>query len=888
MKKQVLFIIMMLMPLMASASTNINGIYYNLNSTDKVAEVTYSSGTEYSGSIVIPETVAYGGVTYSVTSIGEGAFWGCSGLTSITIPNSVTTIIGTAYFAMCDNLVTIKVEDGNTIYDSRDNCNAVIKTADNELIAGCKNTFIPNSVTSIGESAFWGCSGLTSITIPNSVTSFGNSAFEACGLTSITIGNSVTSIGDRAFWGCSGLTSVTIGNSVTSIGNEAFLNCTSIEKITFHCQEIEPDFMMLMMESSLKEVIIGDEVKSIGERAFCGCSGLTSVTIGNSVTSIGEGAFWGCSGLTSVDIPNSVTSIGGEAFSGCSGLTSVTIGNSVTSIGEGAFSGCTGLKAVHITDLAAWCKINFHYDFVEYDYSDNPLFYAHHLFLNDEEVKVLIIPDGITSIKNVAFSGCSGLTSVTIGNSVTSIGEGAFWGCSGLTSITIPNSVTSIGNDAFSGCSGLTSVDIPNNVTSIGWLAFSGCDNIEEITFHCQEIGSWFSGMKSIKEIIIADEVKSIGESAFSGCSGLTSVTIGSSVTYIEEGAFSGCSGLKAVHITDLAAWCKINFHYDFVEFDYSDNPLFYAHHLYLNDEEVKELIIPDGITSIKNVAFHGCSGLTSVTIPNSVASIGNYAFYGCFGLTSVTIPNSVISIGWNAFSGCSGLTSVTIGNSVTSIGGCAFQGCSSLTSVTIPNSVTSISNNAFQGCSFLSSVSIGKGVKSIGSLAFANCPEIKEVYCYAKDVPTISNDTFKDSYYIKWATLYVPESSVDSYKASAWSQFGNIVGITGGNEGERCEKPTITLLANGKIKVQSATEGATCVTNISASTANPLTDEEISLSTPLIVYTVTAYATAEGYDDSEVATATFRFEGNKGDVDGDGKIDISDLTQLVNIILGQ
>ena len=598
MKKQLLLLIVLLMPLLVNAATKINGIYYNLNSTNKVAEVTYDpSGTAlYSGSIVIPKTVAYGGVTYSVTSIDDYAFWGCSSMTSIDIPNSVT-----------------------------------------------------------------------------------------------------------------------------SIGNEA----------------------------------------------FCACSGLASVDIPNSVTSIGEGAFWGCSGFTSVIIPHSVTGIGGNAFQDCSGLTSVTIGSSVTYIGEGAFSGCTGLKAVHITDLAAWCKINFHYDFVEFDYSDNPLFYAHHLYLNDEEVKELVIPDGITSIKSVAFHGCSGLTSVTI-----------------------PNSVTSIGDNAFNGCSG-----------------------IEEVTFHCQTIGSWFSNMGSIKEVIIGNEVKYIGAGAFSGCSGLTSITIPNSVTSIGDNAFNGCSGLKSVNISDIATWCNISFRYP------ESNPLCYAHHLFLNGEEVKDLNIP---------------------------------------------------------------------NTVTSIGDRAFSGCSDLTSVTIPNNVTSIGNNAFEGCSVLSSVSIGKGIKSIGSMAFANCPEIKEVYCYAKDVPTISNDTFKDSYYIKWATLYVPESSVDSYKASAWSQFGNIVGITGGNEGERCEKPTITLFANGKIKVQSATEGATCVTNISASTANPLTDGEISLSTPLIVYTVTAYATAEGYDDSEVATATFRFEGNKGDVDGDGKIDISDLTQLVNIILGQ
>ena len=172
--------------------------------------------------------------------------------------------------------------------------------------------------------------------------------------------------------------------------------------------------------------------------------------------------------------------------------------------------------------------------------------------------------------------------------------------------------------------------------------------------------------------------------------------------------------------------------------------------------------------------------------------------------------------------------------------------------------------------------------------MAFANYNNLIDVYCLAEEVPTTSSDVFENSF-VKYATLHVPESSLNLYKRSEpWSQFGTFVGIPKENNENKCAKPTITLLANGKIKVESATEGSTCVTNISASTANPLTDEEISLNTPLIVYTVTAYATAEGYDDSEVATATFRFEGNKGDVDGDGKIDISDLTQLVNIILGQ
>ena len=213
----------------------------------------------------------------SVTSIGNPAFFVCSGLTSVTIPNSVTSIMDGA-FSGCSSLTSINVESGNTTYDSRDDCNAIIETNTNTLISGCKNTIIPNSVTSIGDWAFYMCSGLTSVTIPNSVTSIGNGAFAGCsGLNSVTIPNSVTSIGNSAFNNCSGLTSVTIPNSVTSIGGNA----------------------------------------------FAGCSSLTSVTIPNSVTNIGGAAFYDCSGLTSVTIPNSVTSIGNGAFRGCSGLTEI-------------------------------------------------------------------------------------------------------------------------------------------------------------------------------------------------------------------------------------------------------------------------------------------------------------------------------------------------------------------------------------------------------------------------------------------------------------------------------------------------------------------------------------------------------------------------------------
>ena len=319
----------------------------------------------------------------------------------------------------------------------------------------------------------------------------------------------------------------------------------------------------------------------------------------------------------------------------------------------------------------------------------------------DAYVGNIIIPESITyrettysvtSIGGYAFSGCSGLTSVTIPNSVTSIGDYAFRGCSGLTSVTVDKNngtydsrnncnaiIETSTNKLIVGCNNTI---IPNSVTSIGEFAFSDC-----------------SGLTSVA---IPNSVTSIGESAFARCSGLTSVTIPNSVTSIGSWTFYGCSGLTSV--TFNAEKCT---------YMGSDSyPVF-------NDcINLTTLNIGNKVTTIPNSAFRDCSGLSSVTIPNSVTSIGDYAFSSCSGLTSVTIGNSVTSIGDYAFSSCSGLTSVTIGNSVTSIGDYAFFGCTGLTSVTIGNSVTSIGDYAFFGCTGLHSLTIGTGVSSIGQYA--------------------------------------------------------------------------------------------------------------------------------------------------------------------------
>ena len=372
----------------------------------------------------------------SVTSIGDGAFRGCTGLTELTLPNSVTSI-GESAFSGCSGLEKIAVESGNSCYDSRDNCNSIIDTETNTLIVGCKNSVIPNSVTSIEDGAFRGCSGLTELTLPNSITSIGDFAFSLCsGLTELTLPNSLTEIGKSAFRGCSGLTELILPNSVTSIGNYAFLGCSGLEKITVdrgnkrydswgNCNSIiETGTNTLIV--GCKNSVIPNSVTSIGDCAFYGCTGLTKLTLPNSVTSIGDGAFSGCSGLTELTLPNSVTSIGDCAFYGCTGLTELILPNSVSSIGDIAFTYCSGLEKITV-ESGNSC----------YDSRDNCN------SIIDTEFNTLIvgcknsvIPNSVTSIGYYAFYGCSGLTELTLPDSVASIGDGAFICCSDLSKIT--------------------------------------------------------------------------------------------------------------------------------------------------------------------------------------------------------------------------------------------------------------------------------------------------------------------------------------------------------------------------------------------------------------------------------------------------------------------
>ena len=413
---------------------------------------------------------------------------------------------------------------------------------------------IPESVTSIGDWAFFGCSSLTSVVIPDGVTSIGDWAFNGCSsLTSVVIPEGVTSINDGAFYDCASLTSIVIPEGVTSIGDWAFNGC-----------------------SSLTSVVIPEGVTSIGDSAFAGCSSLTSIVIPKGVTSIGTGAFSSCSSLTSIVIPESVTSIGDWAFFGCSSLTSVVIPDGVTSIGDWAFNGCSSLTSVVIPEGVTSINDGAFYDCAS--------------------LASIVIPKGVTSIGGKAFSGCKGLADangfvivqnalhgyygkggdVVIPESVTSIGDSAFRECESLTSVVIPEGVTSIDNWAFKSCKSLTSVVIPEGVTSIGDSAFNGCSSLASIVIPegVTSIGERaFYDCSSLTSVVIPEGVTSIGGEAFKYCSSLTSVVIPKGVKSIGNWAFSGCSSLASV-------------------------------------------VIPEGVTSIGDSAFNGCRGLTVENAP--------------------------------------------------------------------------------------------------------------------------------------------------------------------------------------------------------------------------------------------------------------------------------
>lgn len=699
-----------MLPIKAHAADE-SDLTFRLNSEESYTITDCSSSA--SGALTIPST--YNGKI--VNAIADSAFKDCTKLTAITIPDGITTI-GKSAFENCTGLT------GMTIPDS-------VTTIGNSAFAGCSqltDVKLGSGITTI--SFFQNCTGLKSFTIPDTITTVGKYAFEGCtNLADITIPSSVTTIDAWAFSGCSKLTKMLIPDTVNAIGTGVLSGCTKLETLTI---PFVGDRNTTEKTAKPFGYIFGTKYFSSGEKAHQGQlnadgnrlsyetyyipRSLQSVIITGG--GIQHGAFQNCANLISVSLPNGIIAIPANTFENCPQLQSVTIPASVTAIGNGAFGRCENLVNVYITDLAAWCKISF----------DSAVFFykAGTLYLNNQPITNLQIPEGATAISSYAFTNCTKLQSVTIPDTVTTIGNYAFSKCAKLQNITLPDTVTSIGTGAFSNCENLTAVKLPEGITCISNRTFNDCTNLADITipntvttigesafygcfslkYNVYDNGKYLGNQAnpnfvlikatspSITQIKIHADTKIIYDLAFKDCTGLTSVTIPEDVTCIGVGAFTGCSGLKTI-------------------------------------------TIPDNVTAIGFDALAGCSGLKSITIPFIAG--GQYAYYthlgGIFGKDSYT--GSVAAEEYTPRYGedkpvtytyylPEGLTSVTVtGGKITES---AFSNCKNISAITLCDGITDIGANAFYGCTGLTELTIPDSVTTIGSTAFSNCDNLKTI----------------------------------------------------------------------------------------------------------------------------------------------------------------
>ncbi len=676
---------------------------------DSVTSIGYSAFSNCSSleNITIPD---------SVTSIGDSAFSNCSSLKNIIIPNSVT-YIGSYAFEDCKNLTNATLHGdityirGGLFRDCIKLNNVTIpnsvKTIGWSAFYNCKsleNITIPDSVTSIGDSAFSNCSSLKNIIIPNSVTYIGYNAFAYCEkLTDVTLSENIERISGYAFNNCYNLSNITIPESVTSIGYGAFIGCYNLSKVNitnleawlkveFNYELANPLCMgadLYLNDTVVTNLTIPSTINTINDYAFYGCGSIKTVHIPSTIKEIGEFAFANSANLNEVTLDEGVSTIYNYAFAYNNKLQRITIPDSVTIIGYGVFEDSEKVCVYCNTNSEA--AIQGFDRVVHLDGSDEENIFGGKVgkfdwqldkrtglleitgagklidFKNlsapwyelSDYIYSIELPTGITSIGANAFENCR-IKNISIPENVTSIGDNAFYNCDSLTSIKVPNKVVSIGDHAFSNCKSAETITVPDTVTSMGNGVFFGCVALKEFTLpkNITSIKDFaFYNCNSLTNIDIPNGVTSIGYEAFWNCNNLTNVTIPSTVTSINEWAFEGCENIASVNITDIGAWCNIDF------YDSYSNPLCYGADLYINKTLATDIVIPQGVEHVKKYAFYNFQKLENITFGKDVVSIGYDAFYNNAGLNKLTLPSNIKVVEVNAFASCKNLKEVKIYN---------------------------------------------------------------------------------------------------------------------------------------------------------------------------------------------------------------------------------
>ena len=768
-------------------------------SEPNTAIVTYDdSYITYSGLLTIPSTIKLNGSDYSIIGIDNMAFKGCNKLTSIILPDNLTTLgekafsgctalssiilpneveqIGDETFSGCSALTSITVNDklksiGRAAFE---NCIALtdiilpdnVETIGSSTFKNCEklsSVILGNSITELGDSTFLGCSTLKNIILPSSLQKIGVRSFNGCSsLINVELGH-INSIGDVAFNGCTALTSITFPNNLTSIGNYAFSGCTELSSITFEEEKLNQSTLEL---SSM----------TIGNYAFEGCTKINTLTIPDKVTTLGNYAFNKCEALTSVSFGNGLVSIGNYAFGDCKKLTTVTFGTSLETIGERAFSN-TQLPSLTLPSttkiIGDWAFYGCPLNSIEFN---NGLQTIGSRAFYGVSVESLNIPNSVTSLGSYAFSNCKNLSSVVLGTgitkiedytfnscsslsniecpSVTEIGASAFASCSILKDIPLNENITTLGNGAFKSCKAITSVTVPNSVTDMGTSIFDGCTELLSATLGTGVFSVpnyTFNNCSKLATIVLSENITSIGQYAFQNCTSLAALPLTANITQINNYAFKGCTKLTSIEVPDQITSLGT--------------------YVFQNCTGITHAKIGSGITTLSNYTFYGCSNLEKVELSEKITSIGSYAFYNCQGLKILPITNAITTIGANAFYGCKGLTSAVLSDNITSLGGSAFYNCSSLEEVTLGSGITKLESSLFRNNSQLKKVVANGIITSLATYTFNGCSALECIYIKSESVPTASSNTFTNV--PETCIIFVPETSVNAYKeANYWKNF--------------------------------------------------------------------------------------------------------------------